>query len=1519
MNYSIYDLLEMRTKRVPGEAYKLQGALAGMDVPFVGNMEFDQSSMSIVIPFASGHRRDGVGDLLEVGGIDTSRHKLNPVVLFDHGKVVSLPVAQAEDPMTREYTVQIDPVEKTARAKAFFYQGKKPIHNEGYEPDKYFPTGQQEYDHALFCEQLYDMMVKRYIRAGSIGYQVIAARDLMPDYEKGTPKGLHLLKTLLLEVSAVVLPANQDTVAKALSLPRVCGKPMSPMLVKSLAPYAPPRKAMMGYEEKAYRGTAYTPRIGDTGGHGTYANDPKTDIGRDNDRLRNQDPILHSATRAENPRNPSPEEEKNLPRQGRKARTPDRYRGDPPTLPGEGYNDSRNIGVGASTANPNSVAGAETIVNLQHHTNQINDAERSRRMAEIQRQHYGLDEEEAEEKNLPSQGRKAKIPERHQGDPPTLPGQGYNNTRNYGVGASSSNPNSVAGAERMSHLAHDTGQVTDEEHLDRLRQISRQHYGMETPEELQEAAEFNESKVDRPHPLQDIPPDERVRRAQKKRLPKQGQKANKKPTYRDVGAVPRVDFYGPADEHADLDQPFAPNAGLYSRSAYIPSTPDDPNTLAGYFAHTYGGDEYDMEARVEADHLATGNRQDIDIGERGPYVPRPHPRDRKRKSIDKLSGGLADNKQPQDFDPAQLKAGIKVEMEHTDDPRLAREIAMDHLSEDPAYYQKLSRMEGKRLPRRGRKANRNIIVGEGPTARLADTPDFDDREPYEVNPVNETSIRSENANYIHGSRIERNRQRAIERADAANIRDLESGKSIKALRKLYGSKARPYSMGPDRQKEVDQVITNPNLSDNERSAEIGRITGRAAPLFEAQVLETITDEANEAISGNKSQPSDAISKEKARQILKDGEVHGHPLTEKQRRMFGAAAGKSSDSTPVPETPVPQMPNRPTLNESVEQMDNEAHRNNTEARLLAERYGISPPPAQMPVSSGLRTGLRIPSRGKSIKALRKLYGSKAYRDPNSDLNDPKTETGARAKRGRERYGEHTDYAYVPEREPHTQRLPELPNNQEERDARAHNINENLPTEVRESFKRVTKSRKRPNESNQEYADRMSEEESNNANRQFGQRMEDYHNAAAQGPTDHHHSITQHYGDEMHSGIGDFNLAMHARQRNHNRRLQGGKTFKQGNVPVPHGDLSKTKVPPAKWKPGLGAIKSADEENRAARLDIENASRAINHEGNNDFYDANFGSRTDQRNERRRIINNAHNARTAGNIGVVYEHLSKLPKKEETRYPPGYQGDSTQKRMKSAKDGKAMDIFSGATHGKIRKYTDHAFRSHQSGQITDDQLRERLDKVNRVLRNMDTVRSEHRTQVENQRDAHNQSAVSGNTLGDVQKPSTKDIRSLYSKKSRSKPGYEQHLEETRGTSAAGKPEKGKVSAQYGPRADSVVDKEANEFELNPDWANIDLSELEKSVNTLRKMYGMKSDEDMTERYDRPRSRRPHKGKSPSALISEYYQLSRERHEDAFGPPNKEAIEGGLTTYDDRRRDRDERQEAVSAELRRPQRNN
>ena len=40
-----------------------------------------------------------------------------------------------------------------------------------------------------------------------------------------------------------------------------------------------------------------------------------------------------------------------------------------------------------------------------------------------------------------------------------------------------------------------------------------------------------------------------------------------------------------------------------------------------------------------------------------------------------------------------LKKGMKIEMEHTTDTKVAKEIAFDHLYEDPKYYDKLSKME----------------------------------------------------------------------------------------------------------------------------------------------------------------------------------------------------------------------------------------------------------------------------------------------------------------------------------------------------------------------------------------------------------------------------------------------------------------------------------------------------------------------------------------------------------------------------------------------------------------------------------------------------------------------------------------------------------------------------------------------------------------------------------------------------------------------------------------------------------
>jgi len=39
----------------------------------------------------------------------------------------------------------------------------------------------------------------------------------------------------------------------------------------------------------------------------------------------------------------------------------------------------------------------------------------------------------------------------------------------------------------------------------------------------------------------------------------------------------------------------------------------------------------------------------------------------------------------------QIKKGLEVEKEHTDDPKIALKIAMDHIKEDPKYYDKLTK------------------------------------------------------------------------------------------------------------------------------------------------------------------------------------------------------------------------------------------------------------------------------------------------------------------------------------------------------------------------------------------------------------------------------------------------------------------------------------------------------------------------------------------------------------------------------------------------------------------------------------------------------------------------------------------------------------------------------------------------------------------------------------------------------------------------------------------------------------
>ncbi len=63
------------------------------------------------------------------------------------------------------------------------------------------------------------------------------------------------------------------------------------------------------------------------------------------------------------------------------------------------------------------------------------------------------------------------------------------------------------------------------------------------------------------------------------------------------------------------------------------------------------------------------------------------------QSVRRHLSGRGRGHRPSEFDPQELKMGIEHEMEHTDDPDLAEQIAIDHLAETPDYYTRLSAIE----------------------------------------------------------------------------------------------------------------------------------------------------------------------------------------------------------------------------------------------------------------------------------------------------------------------------------------------------------------------------------------------------------------------------------------------------------------------------------------------------------------------------------------------------------------------------------------------------------------------------------------------------------------------------------------------------------------------------------------------------------------------------------------------------------------------------------------------------------
>lgn len=164
--------------------------------------------------------------------------------------------------------------------------------------------------------------------------------------------------------------------------------------------------------------------------------------------------------------------------------------------------------------------------------------------------------------------------------------------------------------------------------------------------------------------------------------------------------------------------------------------------------------------------------------------------------VDHIPGGLADEKSPDDFDLEALAKGTEVELEHTDDPQLATEVAMDHLTEDPKYYDKLEVMEKTSISLRKsvqafelRLAVRNLVSTKlHNLKRAADEIDLHDLPPDRMRLVKKVPYRAVLAwSGIHGYIVEFDRP-AIQggRFNKAFLKDLVSDPNFRWIESQRG-------------------------------------------------------------------------------------------------------------------------------------------------------------------------------------------------------------------------------------------------------------------------------------------------------------------------------------------------------------------------------------------------------------------------------------------------------------------------------------------------------------------------------------------------------------------------------------------------------------------------------------------------------------------------------------------------------------------------------------------------------------
>ncbi len=161
--------------------------------------------------------RDRQGDIVIPAGVDTAEHRINPVVMYHHGKGPHLPIGKAED-------------------AAGNYTGR--VVGDRLIGTTYFAQGNQ------FAEDVFNLVRQDILRGMSIGFEPVEGhcKSLGAAADPDSRPPLRFDRSTLIEVSHTPIGVNREALTVAVRKSLDGSAPLHRILVKSLEPYALPRR-----------------------------------------------------------------------------------------------------------------------------------------------------------------------------------------------------------------------------------------------------------------------------------------------------------------------------------------------------------------------------------------------------------------------------------------------------------------------------------------------------------------------------------------------------------------------------------------------------------------------------------------------------------------------------------------------------------------------------------------------------------------------------------------------------------------------------------------------------------------------------------------------------------------------------------------------------------------------------------------------------------------------------------------------------------------------------------------------------------------------------------------------------------------------------------------------------------------------------------------------------------------------------------------------------------------------------